>query len=120
MVRRTESDCFIAAAALLSAAQGRFDALGAVPYGLRAAHELDSCGLTPRRRGDADTQALTRAETSVAELVAAGRTNRGVAAHLVVSVKTVESHLARIFTKLGVRSRTELANRWRNDATSSS
>ena len=42
-------------------------------------------------------------------LVADGLTNREVAASLVVSVKTVESHLARIFAKLGVRSRTELA-----------
>jgi DNA-binding NarL/FixJ family response regulator len=54
-------------------------------------------------------RALTKSEEAVASLVAAGRTNREVAAELVVSIKTVESHLAHIYVKLGVRSRTELA-----------
>ena len=60
--------------------------------------------------------ALTKAEAAVAALVADGRTNREVAASLVVSVKTVESHLARIFDKIGVRSRTELAIEWQAGA----
>ena len=47
----------------------------------------------------------------MAELVAAGRTNREVAAELFLSVKTVEANLSRIYRKLGVRSRTELASR---------
>ena len=53
--------------------------------------------------------ALTKAERRVAEAVAAGRTNREVADHLFVSVKTVDFHLQAIYRKLGVRSRTELA-----------
>ena len=56
----------------------------------------------------------------MAALVAEGRTNREVAASLVVSVKTVESHLARIFDKMGVRSRTELAIEWRAGAVADS
>ena len=52
---------------------------------------------------------LTRAERQVAHLVADGMTNAEIAAHLVVSRRTVESHLARIFRKLGVRNRTQLA-----------
>ena len=56
---------------------------------------------------------LTTAETRVADLVAAGRTNREVAETLFMSVRTVESHLSRIYTKLGVRSRTELSRRLR-------
>ena len=59
-----------------------------------------------------DARGLTKAEAAVAALVADGRTNREVATSLVVSVKTVESHLARIFDKMGVRSRTELAIEW--------
>jgi DNA-binding NarL/FixJ family response regulator len=53
--------------------------------------------------------ALTKAERRVAEAVAAGRTNREVADHLFVSVKTVDFHLQAIYRKLNVRSRTELA-----------
>jgi DNA-binding CsgD family transcriptional regulator len=52
---------------------------------------------------------LTERELDVARLVVQGRTNRQVAANLYVSVRTVEVHLGRIFRKLGVRSRTELA-----------
>jgi DNA-binding CsgD family transcriptional regulator len=49
------------------------------------------------------------AETRVAALVAAGRTNREVAASLFTTVATVEAHLTRIYAKLRIRSRTELA-----------
>jgi len=53
--------------------------------------------------------ALTPAEERVAALVAEGKTNREVAATLFLSERTVEGHLSRVFGKLGVRSRTELA-----------
>ena len=52
---------------------------------------------------------LTRAELHVARLAAHGLSNAEIAAHLVVSRRTVESHLARVFRKLGVRNRTQLA-----------
>jgi len=105
------------AAALLDAARGRFEALGARPYAARAARELEACGLRPRprRRGGGDPSLLTASEQAVAELVAAGRKNREVAAELVVSVKTVETHLANVYAKLGIRSRTELARVWRTE-----
>jgi DNA-binding NarL/FixJ family response regulator len=51
-------------------------------------------------------------EQGVAELVAEGRTNGEVAAALFVTDRTVESHLSRIYGKLGVRSRAELAARY--------
>ena len=54
-------------------------------------------------------ESLTKAERRVAESVAAGRTNKEVADHLFVSVKTVDFHLQGIYRKLSVRSRTELA-----------
>jgi DNA-binding NarL/FixJ family response regulator len=56
--------------------------------------------------------ALSDRERSVAALVAEGRTNREVAAALYLSEKTVEANLTRIYEKLGVRSRTELAGNW--------
>jgi DNA-binding NarL/FixJ family response regulator len=55
---------------------------------------------------------LTTAERQVAELVAGGATNREVAAQLFTSVRTVEDHLAAVYRKVGVRSRTELAMRY--------
>lgn len=86
-------------------------ALGAGPYLERCERELAACGLTPVKRGANDPSRLTPQERSVAELVAAGMTNREVAAELLVSVKTVEVHLTRIYSKLGVRSRAQLAAR---------
>jgi DNA-binding CsgD family transcriptional regulator len=54
---------------------------------------------------------LTATERRVADLVAEGRTNREVAETLLISVYTVEGNLTRIYRKLGIRSRTELAAR---------
>jgi DNA-binding NarL/FixJ family response regulator len=59
---------------------------------------------------DADGRAaLTAAELRVAEAAAAGRTNREIAAALFLSVRTVETHLASVYRKLGLRTRTQLA-----------
>jgi len=100
-----------AAAALLDRAVERLDGLGAEPFLARARHERSACAVDARPAGGRRT--LTKSESAVAALVAEGRTNREVASALVVSVKTVESHLAHIFDKLAVRSRTELAIEWR-------
>jgi DNA-binding CsgD family transcriptional regulator len=61
--------------------------------------------------------ALTPTEGRVAELVAAGSSNREVADTLFVSIHTVEANLKRIYRKLGLRSRTELASRFRSRPT---
>ena len=100
-----------AAAELLARAGERLDALGAVPWYDRAAREIERCGLHPKRRSEAHDPELTAQERLVAHLVAGGRTNREVASELVISIKTVEHHLSRVYTKLGLRSRTELAAR---------
>ncbi len=97
------------ASSLLTDAATRFDQLGAEPWSRRAARELEACGLRPAKRTGSPTTALTAQEATVARLVAGGRSNKEVAAELVISVKTVEHHLSRIYDKLGVRSRTQLA-----------
>ncbi|WP_350280037.1 helix-turn-helix transcriptional regulator [Kribbella sp. HUAS MG21] len=58
---------------------------------------------------DAEVPGLSPAETAVAELVARGLSNRRIAEHLFLSRFTVETHLKRIFAKLGLSSRAELA-----------
>lgn len=99
------------AAELLDAALATFDALGAEPYAGVARAELSASGLRPARRTGRDHAALTSQELVVARLAAAGRTNREIAAELVVSVKTVEFHLRNAFHKLGVTRRRQLAAR---------
>ncbi|HEY5420860.1 MAG TPA: LuxR C-terminal-related transcriptional regulator, partial [Marmoricola sp.] len=93
-----------AAAEMLTAASDTFLSLGALRWKGRADQELRRA--RPRVRTD---HALTTSEQRVASLVVAGRTNREVAAQLYTSVGTVEAHLTRIYRKIGVRSRTELA-----------
>jgi DNA-binding CsgD family transcriptional regulator len=80
-----------------------FDECGAEGWADRARAELGR--ISGRTREDG----LTPAEQRVAALVAEGRTNREVAAALVLGERTVETHLTHIYAKLGVRSRTELA-----------
>jgi DNA-binding CsgD family transcriptional regulator len=93
-----------AARAELMRAAAALDAAGAPPWAAQARAELGRIGGRAPSRDD-----LTPAEQRVAELVAAGLTNREVASRLFLSAKTVDSNLQRIYRKLGVRSRTELA-----------
>ena len=98
----------------LEQAERTLFALGALRESEAAAKELRRLGRRgPRRiRGvsrGTRTGALSARELEVASLVAAGKRNRDVAAALFLSEKTVESHLARIYDKLGVRSRAALA-----------
>ena len=88
----------------LGTALAVFERLGTALWAERARAELR------RVSGRAPTQgALTPAESRIAALVAEGKTNREVAAALFLSERTVEGHLSRVYGKLGVRSRTELA-----------
>jgi len=78
---------------------------------VRALRELGERARRPARAAEpaaAGTEALTKREREVAELVASGATNREIADALVLSVKTVETHIAHIFAKLDVRSRAAL------------
>ena len=90
------------AALELEAARGVFAQLGAAPDLARVdsltqrAPYIDAHGLTPR-------------ELQVLRLVAVGKTNKAIAAELVLSERTVDRHVSNIFTKLGVSSRTAAA-----------
>ena len=75
--------------------------------GLVLANEPDDASRLGPRRGS--SSALTRREAEVAALVARGLTNRDIAAQLFLSVRTVEVHVDHVLTKLGFRTRTQLA-----------
>ncbi len=86
-----------------------FEDLGAARWAERAAAELSATGETVRRR-DADPRSLlTPQELQVSLLLVQGRTTRETAAALFLSPKTVEYHLRKVYTKLGIGSRTDLA-----------
>jgi DNA-binding NarL/FixJ family response regulator len=84
----------------------RFEALGAHLWVDRARAEQARIG------GRTAIEGLSETELRVAQLVAEGRSNKEVAAALFVSVRAVEANLSRVYAKLGIESRTELARRF--------
>jgi DNA-binding CsgD family transcriptional regulator len=98
-----------AARSELRAAADTFTALGARPWAERADSELRAAGESRRRAKDDGIDQLTPQELQVARLVAEGLSNRDIAARLFLSPRTISTHLYRIYPKLGVASRTELA-----------
>lgn len=95
-----------AASATLQEALSAFEEFGTPLWAERTRLELGRVDIGPRR-----TTGLTPSEQRVAELAAAGMTNRDVAATLFISPKTVEANLSRIYHKLGIRSRAQLGQR---------
>ncbi len=93
----------------LRAALDVFERLGASPWAERARTELEATGEQLRRSAEPVSQRLTPQELQVALVVARGATNREAGSALFLSPKTIETHLGRIYRKLSVRSRTELA-----------
>lgn len=89
----------------LTQARELFVKLGAHSLAEQAAADLDRVGLRPAAPLD-----LTATELRVTELAAEGLTTRQIAESLFMSPKTVESNLTRIYRKLNLRSRTDLAN----------
>ncbi len=102
-VVRRRSRQKVTARDVLDEARDIFAASGAAVWTQRAEDELN------RAAGAHAGQDLTIGEASVAELAAGGATNREIAGQLFLSPKTVETTLTRVYRKLGVRSRTELA-----------
>ncbi len=93
----------------LRTALDTFEGLGNRLWAERARTELNATGEKARKRDVSTLDDLTPQELRIAQLVAAGATNRDAAAQLYVSPKTVEYHLRKVFVKLSVSSRIELA-----------
>jgi DNA-binding CsgD family transcriptional regulator len=95
-----------AAREALTEARELFGTVGASIWEQRAAAELARIGGRAPSAGE-----LTPVERRVAELVAAGRSNKEIAGALYLSTRTVEGHLSRVYGKLGIHSRVELARK---------
>jgi DNA-binding CsgD family transcriptional regulator len=86
-----------------------FDAMGMEAFAGRARAELRATGERAQPRGPGAPEVLTPQEAQIAQLVAEHLSNREIAARLFISASTVEYHLRKIFRKLGVSSRVQLA-----------
>jgi DNA-binding CsgD family transcriptional regulator len=95
--------------AQLRAAQEGFERLRAEPWAERARGELRASGETARKRDPSTIDLLTPQELQVARFVAEGLSNKEVAAQLFLSPRTIHYHLRRVFVKLDITSRTQLA-----------
>jgi DNA-binding CsgD family transcriptional regulator len=93
----------------LHTAHEAFVKMSADAFARRAARELLAAGERGGKRTVDTLDQLTPQETQIARLAANGHTNRDIAAQLYISPSTVEYHLGKTFRKLGVKSRTQLA-----------
>jgi DNA-binding CsgD family transcriptional regulator len=93
---------------VLRAAHESFSHMGAEAFAERARRELLATGETVRRRTAETLDELTAQEAQVARLARDGHTNPEIGAQLFISPRTVEYHLRKVFTKLGISSRKEL------------
>ena len=95
----------------LRAADGLFTEFGMDGFAERARVELRATGERARKRIVETGSDLTAQEAQISRLVAQGATNQEIAAQLFISPSTVEYHLRKVFSKLGLKSRTQLAQR---------
>ncbi|HEY3751943.1 MAG TPA: helix-turn-helix transcriptional regulator, partial [Pseudonocardiaceae bacterium] len=102
-----------AARELLRDAVKIFHDYHAEPWARRATAELRAAGESVQTAEPVHMGELTAQQLEISRLVAEGATNREIAAQLYISARTVDHHLRNIFAKLGVRSRVELAARFR-------
>ena len=103
----------IDARAELRTAYELFSEFGMEAFAERARVELEATGEHARKRTVDTLRELTPQEAQISRLVAKGQSNREIAAQLFISASTVEYHLRKVFRKLDVRSRTQLATRVR-------
>jgi DNA-binding CsgD family transcriptional regulator/tetratricopeptide (TPR) repeat protein len=92
----------------LQAAHDAFVSMGADAFAERARHELLATGAKVRKRAAETRDELTPREQLIARLAIEGRTNPQIGAELFLSPRTVEWHLNKVFSKLGISSRREL------------
>jgi DNA-binding CsgD family transcriptional regulator len=89
----------------LRTAHEMFTTMGAERFAERARRELRATGEKVRKRRDDTRDELTPQEEHIARLACAGHTNSEIGAQLFLSPRTVEWHLRKVFTKLGISSR---------------
>lgn len=92
----------------LRAALELFRGMGARPFVQRTEAELRATGETARKRDPSTLDELTPQELQIATMVARGMTNKEIAAQLFLSPRTIDYHLHKVFSKLGIASRTVL------------
>jgi DNA-binding CsgD family transcriptional regulator len=92
----------------LRLAYSMYSEMGMNAFAERARRERVATGETVRKRSPETRDSLTAQEAQIARLAAEGRTNPEIGAQLFISPRTVEWHLRKVFTKLGITSRTEL------------
>ena len=92
----------------LRSAHARFVEMGAESFAQRAGRELVATGETARRRTIETSDELTPHEARIARMARDGASNQDIATQLFVSRKTVEYHLHKVFTKLGISTRQQL------------
>jgi DNA-binding CsgD family transcriptional regulator len=95
----------------LRAAYQVFESCGAVPFAERTRAELLATGEQVRKRAAPAENDLTPQERHAAILAASGHTNAEIAERLFITVSTVEFHLNKVFRKLGISSRRQIAAR---------
>jgi DNA-binding NarL/FixJ family response regulator len=99
----------LAAREQLRTAYEMLTSMGASAFAARAERELRATGEHARKR-TVDTQIqLTGQEEQIAQLASTGSSNAEIATQLFISPRTVEYHLHKVFTKVGIRSRNQLA-----------
>jgi DNA-binding NarL/FixJ family response regulator len=106
-LRRNRSN--LAARGQLRTAHQMLSGMGVAGFAERAARELRATGATVRNRAVETTGDLTPQESQIARLAGAGLSNPEIGTRLFLSPRTVEYHLGKIFVKLGIRTRRELA-----------
>ena len=92
----------------LHTAQGMFEGMGMLAFAERARRELWATGETAHKRSTAGPGQLTAQELQIAKLARDGLTNPEIGTRLFISARTVEYHLGKVFTKLGITSRAKL------------
>jgi len=92
----------------LRTAHREFLAMGSAAFAERARRELQASGQKTRKQPTAAGEELSPQEQQIAELAGQGLTNQEIAGQLFISAHTVEWHLRKVFTKLGIRSRRDL------------
>jgi DNA-binding CsgD family transcriptional regulator len=92
----------------LRLARDTFTSMGAEAFAARAGRELLATGETARKRTDQARDELTAQETQIAQFARDGLSNAEIGARLFISPRTVEYHLHKVFTKLGIASREHL------------